>query len=146
VSRTTEVSGTAAAESVQPLAAALPRVVRLGAGVVLALAAVGAAVVECFYIPLHVGRWPMPVSVLAAVVGNVVLARAIAVLTGNRHLSLVPPALWLIVVLVLAAPRPEGDLIVPGDLTGLAFLFLGSLAGAFGAASVIMPRRAGPRR
>jgi hypothetical protein len=116
-------------------------VLRVLAGVVLAAASVQAAAVECFLVPLHIGRWPLPVSVLAAVVGNVVFARGIARLTGSRRTALLPPVLWLAVVLVMAAPRAEGDLIVPGTLTGLAFLFGGATAGAFGAASAIMPGR-----
>jgi hypothetical protein len=103
--------------------------------------AVQAAVVECFLVPLHIGRWPLPVSVLAAVVGNVLLARLMARLTGRRTTAALPPVLWLVVVLVLAAPRSEGDLVLPGTLTGLAFLFLGATAGAFGAAAAIMPSR-----
>ncbi len=117
--------------------------VRVVAGLLLAGIAVEAAVVECFLVPLHVGRWPLPVSVLAAVVGNVWLPRSIARLTGARRTALLPPVLWLVVVLVLAAPRPEGDLVVPGNLTGLAFLFLGAIAGAVGAASTIMAGRTG---
>ena len=119
-------------------AAAAGRVV---AGVLLAAVSVQAAVVECFFVPLHAGRWPVPVSVLAAVVGNVLLARGMARLTGRRLAALLPPVLWLVVVLVLAAPRPEGDVVVPGNLTGLAFLFLGATAGALGAAWTITPGR-----
>jgi hypothetical protein len=111
------------------------------AAVVLVAAAVQAAVVESFLVPLHAGRWPVPVAVLAAVAGNVVLARSIVRLTGYRRLAALPPVLWLAVVVVLAAPRPEGDLVVPGTLTGLAFLFGGATAGAFGAATAIMPGR-----
>jgi Family of unknown function (DUF6113) len=114
---------------------------RILAAVVLAAASVQAAAVESFLVPLHVGRWPLPVSVLAAVLGNVVLARSIVRFTGNRRLALVPPLLWLAVVVVLSLPRPEGDLVVPGTWTGLAFLFGGAAAGAFGAASTMMPSR-----
>jgi hypothetical protein len=116
-------------------------VLRALAGVAVAGVATQAAVVECFLVPLHVGRWPLPISVLAAVLGNVLFARVIAQLTGRPVTAALPPALWLVVVLVLAAPRAEGDLVVPGNLTGLAFLFLGATAGAFGAASAIMPGR-----
>jgi hypothetical protein len=112
---------------------------RVLAGVAVAGVAVQAAVVECFLVPLHVGRWPVPVSVPAAVVGNVLLARLMARLTGRRNTAVLPPVLWLGVVLVLAAPRAEGDLVVPGSPTGLAFLFFGAIAGALGAASALMP-------
>ena len=116
-------------------------VLRVLAGAVLAAVSVQAAAVESFLVPLHVGRWPLPVSVLAAIVGNVVLARSIVRFTGERRVALLPPVLWLVVVLVLSAPRPEGDLVVPGTLVGLAFLFGGAAAGAFGAASTVVPGR-----
>ncbi len=50
--------------------------------------------------------------------------------------------LWLLVIIVLSVPRAEGDLVVPGSLTGLVFLFAGAVAGAYGVASEIT-RRAG---
>ena len=119
----------------------LPTVGRVVGGVVFAGFAAQAAVVECFLVPLHAGRWPVPVAVPAAMLGNVLLARAMAWITGRRATALLPPVLWLVVVLVLAAPRPERDVVVPGTLTGQAFLFLGAIAGAFGAASTIAPGR-----
>jgi len=114
---------------------------RAVAGVVVVALAVEVAVVECFMVPLRAGRWPLPVCVLAAVVGNVVLARLAVRLTGLRWLGVLPPLIWLAVVLVLAAPRPEGDLVVPGSWVGLAFLFGGAVAGAYGAASAALPPR-----
>ena len=92
--------------------------------------------------PLRIGTVPLPVCVPLAVVANVVLARLAARadrLAGRR--GRLPPVLWLAVVLLLAAPRAEGDLVVPGTLTGLVFLFAGTVAGAYGAATAITRRR-----
>jgi hypothetical protein len=115
--------------------------IRVTGAVLVVLATLEAATVECFFVPLRTGRWPLPVSAVAAVVGNVLLARLIVAVTGWRPAALLPPVLWLVVVLAFAAPRAEGDLIVPGTWPGLAFLFLGTIAGAYGAASSIAPRR-----
>lgn len=118
-----------------------PLAVRVVLGLLVAVAAVGLAIVECFLVPLRIGTVPVPVSVPLAVVGNVVLARLAGRLTGRAAAAVAPPVLWLAVVLVLAAPRAEGDLVVPGTLTGLVFLFAGAVSGAYGAASTITRRR-----
>ena len=106
-----------------------------------ALLAFEVAVLECFLVPLRIGRWPVPVCVLAAVAGNVALCRLAVRLTGRRAPGLLPPLIWLAVVLALAAPRPEGDLVVPGSWVGILFLFAGAIAGAYGAASAMLPSR-----
>lgn len=67
-------------------------------------------------------------------------------LTRSRGGVLVAGGGWLLTVLLLAAPRPEGDLIVPGTGLGYAWLLggmvvVGLLAiGSYGGA----PRRAEP--
>jgi hypothetical protein len=118
-----------------------PLAVRAGWGVLVCVAALGLALVECFLVPLRAGTVPLPVSVPLAIAGNVVLARLAGELTGRPLLGALPPVLWLVVVLVLAVPRAEGDLVVPGTLTGLVFLFGGAVAGAYGAASTAIRRR-----
>jgi hypothetical protein len=105
--------------------------------VLVVVAAVALAVIECFLVPLRVGTVPLPLCVPLAMAGNVVLARLAGGLTGRPLAGVLPPVLWLAVVLVLAAPRAEGDLIVPGTLTGLVFLFAGAVAGAYGAATTV---------
>jgi hypothetical protein len=117
-------------------------VLRVLAGLLIAVAAIGLAVVEAFLVPLRIGSVPFPIAVLLAVAGNVVLARLAGRQTGSILAAVAAPLLWLLVVIVLSLPRPEGDLILPGSATGLAFLFAGAVAGAFGVASEIT-RRAG---
>jgi len=80
--------------------------------------------------------------VLLAVVGNAGLTKLAVRQTGSIVWGVLQPVLWLLVIVVLSLPRPEGDLIVPGSLTGLVFLFAGAVAGAYGVASEIT-RRAG---
>jgi hypothetical protein len=122
--------------------AADPVVLRVLSGLLIAVAAIGLAVIESFLVPLHIGSVPFPITVLLAVAGNVVLARLAGRQTGSILAAAAVPLLWLLVVIVLSLPRAEGDLIVPGSPTGLVFLFAGAVAGAFGVASEIT-RRAG---
>jgi len=77
-------------------------------------------------------------------VGNAAIGALVGALTvrwPELATAAVPPVLWLAVVLVLAAPRAEGDLVVPGTATGLGFLLAGAVAGAYGAASTIVRQR-----
>jgi len=133
--------GGAPEAAVAPHPAPVPVVVRVIYGVLVLVAAAALAVLECFLVPLRIGTVPLPVCVPLAIAGNVVLARLAGELTGRPLLGLLPPVLWLAVVLMLAAPRAEGDVIVPGTLTGLVFLFGGSVAGAYGAASTATRRK-----
>lgn len=115
--------------------------------VLVVLAAMELTLIECYLVPLRVGSVPLPVSVPLAVVGNVLAARLAARAGGIPALAAVPAVLWLATVLVLAVPRAEGDLVVPGTLTGLVFLFAGSVAGAFGVATALTrSRRPAPDR
>jgi Family of unknown function (DUF6113) len=108
--------------------------------VLIAVAAAGLAVVECFLVPLRIGSVPFPICVPLAMAGNILLARLSGRQTGSVAGAAVPPVLWLLVVIVLSLPRAEGDLIVEGSLTGLVFLFAGAVAGAYGVASEVTRR------
>ena len=119
-----------------------PLAVRVAAGVLVSVFAAGLAVVEGFLVPLRVGTVPLPICVLLAVAGNVVLTKLAVRQTGSIVCGVLQPVLWLVVIVVLSVPRAEGDLIVPGSATGLVFLFAGAVAGAYGVASEIT-RRAG---
>ena len=77
--------------------------------------AVGLAVVEAFLVPLRVGTVPLPICVLLAVAGNVVLTKLAVRQTGSIVCGVLQPVLWLLVIVVLSLPRAEGDLIVPGS-------------------------------
>ena len=83
-----------------------------------------------FLVPFRVGGLPVPVSVVVAVVGNLVLCRAGARVLGRRSGAAVPALLWLTVAVLLSSQRREGDLVVPASVTSLAFLLLGALAAA----------------
>lgn len=110
-------------------------------GVLVGLAAVELGVLECFWVPVRIGTVPVPVAVLCAVLGNVVLTRAMYRVTGNRLATAVPVLVWLGLVLVFASRTAEGDLVVPGTWPGLLFLFAGTIAGATTLGRVVTPRR-----
>lgn len=119
-----------------------PVVLRAAAGALIAALAVALAVIEAFLVPLRIGSVPFPICVPLAMAGNIVLAKLAARRTGSVAWAAAQPVLWLVVIIVLSLPRPEGDLIVPGSVTGLVFLFGGAVAGAYGVASEITRRAA----
>ncbi|HEX2074306.1 MAG TPA: hypothetical protein VHF92_11010 [Geodermatophilus sp.] len=102
----------------------------------LAVAVAGwLALVEVFWLPLRVGGVLVPVSVVAAVVGNLLLVPAAHRLSGSRVVAVVPAVTWLVVALAGSIPRPEGDILITGSgdagVVNLGFLLLGVLAASF---------------
>ncbi len=99
------------------------------------------AVVEVFWLPLRVGGVPLPLSVLAAVVGNVLLVRLAHRLSGSRGVAVLPALVWLVVTLAAMMRRPEGDLVLVGTgilgAVGMAFLLCGVVAAAFASGRVL---------
>jgi hypothetical protein len=116
-----------------------------GSGAVLVAAWL--ALVEVFWLPLRIGPVYLPVSVVAAVAGNVLLVRAAHRLSGSRAVAVTPSITWLVVVIGAMMRRPAGDLILVGTGTAgvlnLAFLLLGVTAAAVavGGALAGAPRR-----
>lgn len=108
----------------------------LGWGLVGVVLAAWLAAVEVFWLPLRVGSVPVPVSLLAAVVGNLLLPAWVHRRSGSRLVGLLPVLVWAAVAVGAAVRRPEGDLLISGATTassvvGLGFLLLGVLAGSF---------------
>ena len=115
-------------------------------GIVAVLVAGWLALVEVFWLPLRIGGILVPLSVLAAVVGNLMLIGAAQRLSGSRVVAVLPGLVWLVVAVAAMIRRPEGDLVLTGGgATGtinLLFLLLGVTAAAFGIGRAL----AGPRR
>jgi hypothetical protein len=114
--------------------------------VVFVVAAVWLALVEVFWTPLRIGLVPVPLSVVAAVAGNLLLVGGAFRLTGSRVVAVLPAVAWLAVAVGAAIRRPEGDLLLTGGgaagYVNLAFLLLGVLAAAFAVGRVLAtPRR-----
>jgi hypothetical protein len=100
------------------------------------------ALVEVLWLPWRVGGVPVPVSVLAAVAGNLLLVGAAHRLSGSRLVAVLPALTWLGVALAAASRRPEGDLLLPGgdavtQTLNLGFLFLGVVSAALGVGRVL---------
>ena len=100
------------------------------------------ALVEVFWLPWRVGGVPVPVSLVAAVVGNVLLVDAARRLSGSRLVAVLPALVWLGVALAAGSRRPEGDLLLPGgdavtQLVNLGFLLLGVVSAAFAVGRVL---------
>ncbi len=98
------------------------------------LSAALSAVLELLLVPLRAGTAMAPVSVLFAVVGNVVFPRMGRVFANRTSALAGPFAAWLIPLVLLAlAGRPEGDVLIPGgdgeQWVFYATLVFGSIAG-----------------
>ena len=105
-------------------------------------AAAWLAVVEVLWLPLRSGTLLVPVSVLAAVVGNLVVVEATHLLSGSRAVAVLPAVTWLVVAVGASFRRPEGDLVIlggSGDLgvLGLVFLLAGVAAAAVAVGRVL---------
>ena len=114
----------------------------LGWAVAAVVVAAWLALVEVFWLPWRLGGVPVPVSLPAAVAGNLLLVTAAWRLSGSRLVAVLPAVVWLVIALGATMRRPEGDLLLPGGdaLTStlvLAFLLLGVLAAAFAVGRVL---------
>ena len=70
-----------------------------------------------FLVPFRVGGTLVPVSLVIAVVGNVLVGRAGARVAGSTG-AVVPGLLWVALTLVLSSRRAEGDVVVLGARPG----------------------------
>ncbi|MGY1703784.1 hypothetical protein ACI79C_04355 [Geodermatophilus sp. SYSU D00697] len=122
---------------------------RTGAALLVAAVAGWLALVEVFWLPLRVAGVPVPVSVVAAVAGNLLLVPLAARLTGSRMAAALPALVWLAVAVAGSIRRPEGDLLITGGgfagVVNLAFLLLGVVAAAFAVGRVLAAPVSRPR-
>jgi hypothetical protein len=118
----------------------------LGWGIAAVLVSGWLALVEVFWLPLRIGGLLVPLSIVAAVAGNLLLTTAAHRLSGSRVVAVLPALVWLTVAVSAMIRRPEGDLVLTGGgatgVVNLAFLLLGVTAAAFGVGRAL----AGPRR
>lgn len=119
------------------------RVLGFLVGLVLAAAS---AVFEVFYTPLYVGSSRFPVSLVAAVVGNVGLVYFTYLVTGRRIAAVGPALVWVAVMVVASSRTSEGDLVLTdNNWVGIGTMLAGSVALA-GAGYRLMLTAALPRR
>ena len=103
--------------------------VALRALLLLAAAVAGAAagLLGSFVHPLTVVL--LPVGLLLAFALSAAVFVTAGLLLGRRG-AVAAGAGWVVTVLLLASPRPEGDLVVPGSAGGYVWLFGGTLLAA----------------
>jgi hypothetical protein len=99
------------------------------------------ALVEVFWLPLRVGGVLFPLSVAAAVGGNLLLTRLALRWSGSRAVAVLPGLTWGVVAVAAMSRRPEGDLVLigtgAGGIVNLAFLLFGVLAAAIAIGRVL---------
>ena len=113
----------------------MPRALLLTAWSILAVAlAAWLAVVEILWLPLRIGGSLVPVSILAAVVGNLLLVDLVLRWSSSRAVAVLPAFTWVGVAFTASMRRTEGDLLLIRSgglgLVCLTFLLLGVLAAA----------------
>jgi hypothetical protein len=123
---------------------------RVAAGLLVVVLAAWLALVEVFWLPLRVAGLLVPVSPVAAVVGNLLLVDLAARLTGSRVAATLPALTWLVIAVAASIRRPEGDLLITGTgvsgFVNLAFLLLGVVAAAFAVGRVMAAPEPGAGR
>ncbi|MGY1695122.1 hypothetical protein ACI780_09430 [Geodermatophilus sp. SYSU D00814] len=124
----------------------MTRAATLAAAAVAAVAVSGwLALVQVFWLPLRVGGVLVPLSVLAALVGNPLLVTLTHRLTGSRVVAVLPAVTWLVIALAATSRRPEGDLVAVGTgglgTVTLAFLGLGVVGAALAVGRVLATPR-----
>lgn len=94
------------------------------------LAGVALGLYGVFLVPAgpRPGGTLLSIGLLLALVGNAGAALFVRWLTGTRLGAMVPLVGWIPVVLLLAASRTEGDLMLRATTTGYLFLGVGMLA------------------
>lgn len=104
----------------------------------IALLVVGAvvggllAVVTAFYVPTR----PVALGVVAVVVLLGPYAHLLGRALRSPAAGALPSVVWLVVTMTLASTRAEGDLVVTGSASGLAYLLLGTVSAAVGMGTV----------
>jgi hypothetical protein len=119
-----------------------------GWGIAAVLVSGWLALVEVFWLPLRIAGLLVPLSIVAAVAGNLMLTAAAHRLSGSRLVAALPALVWVAVAVVAMIRRPEGDLVLLGTgatgVVNLAFLLLGVTAAAFGVGRALAGARRGP--
>jgi hypothetical protein len=108
----------------------------LGWAIVAVAVAAWLALVEVFWLPWRLAGVPVPISLIAAVAGNLLLVDGARRLSGSRLVAVLPAVVWLVIAVAATMRRPEGDLLLPGgdaltSTVNLGFLLLGVVAAAF---------------
>jgi hypothetical protein len=119
--------------------------------VVLAACGALAALLETLLVPLYDGSVIVPISIVLAVLTNIVLPRLVRALVPRTGVAAAPFLAWLVVVVGFGLlTRPEGDVVLPGSPASIEYVIYGVILGgaAAGVATLVLmtppPGRKGP--
>jgi hypothetical protein len=115
----------------------LPAPLALAGSVVYCAVGVLSGVIEVLLIPLYIGSVIFPITVLIAIIGNVLLPHLVHSLVDWKWAISAPFVGWLLAVIALSYfNNSSGTVLVPGygqgQYVGLALFFIGTLAGFIG--------------
>lgn len=136
-----------AVDPVEPAPPARPRrgvdlVLRVLGGVVSVVATLVTVALELLLAPLRIGGQLVGVSVLLAVVANLALGWFAPRVVGARWALALPFVTWFGTMAVIAAGRPEGDILLANTWVGYATVFGGVTVFAVQAFRMVLaPRR-----
>jgi hypothetical protein len=92
-------------------------------------------VVEVFWLPLRIDGVLVPLSVVAAVVGNLLIGAAARRLSGSGAAAVLAAVAWLVIVVAAMIRRSEGDLLIVGGgdtgVVNIVFLLAGVVSAAY---------------
>lgn len=99
-----------------------------GVGVVVAVwGAIVVALYGAFLTPLRLGAALVPIALVLAVLGNLLLIRYAYEVSGSRWLALVPGGIWLVISFTAAGRTTEGDLVLlQSNWVATVYLFAGA--------------------
>jgi hypothetical protein len=83
----------------------------------------------------------VPIAAILLVLVNLAAFRAAGWATESKLGAVVPAALWMVILLVLSAKRPEGDLVVTATMPGYVYMFGGAAAAL---AAIVRTRGSSP--
>lgn len=75
------------------------------------------AAFDVLLVPSRIGSTLVPIAVVLAVAGNILLPTLAASFTRTAAGSVAPVVSWIVVLATLASARPEGDVLLPGSGT-----------------------------
>jgi hypothetical protein len=99
------------------------------------------AVYGVFLTPFRIGTTLVPISLVIAIVGNIVVIWFAYVVTRNRVLAIIPGAVWLVLSFLASSRTAAGDLLlISSDWVASLYLVCGPIAIAFCAYRLFLRR------
>lgn len=106
----------------------LPTPLRVFGLVIYGVLGALSAAFDVLLVPSRIGSTLVPIAVVLAVAGNILLPRLAMTFTRTAAGAVVPVVSWIVVLAVLASARPEGDVLLPGSGT-VQFVSYGLMIG-----------------